>query len=117
MVAFSWVSTFEVRLPAGENQTSILHIVIYIRDLLDCVIEVNMSSVMVSVNSEQIDNLINSLQSSSHQLNSNQFVRLLSSGNQNVVGQVITSLSQEFNQMNSESVDQAVSSKFHRRMR
>ncbi|CAF4401936.1 unnamed protein product, partial [Adineta steineri] len=37
-------------------------------------------------------------------------VRLLSSGNQNVVGQIMTSLSQEFNQMNNDNLDKAISS-------
>jgi len=111
MVAFSSVSIFQVRLPAGDNQTSLLNLVIYVRDILDCITEVNMSSIIVQVNSNDINNLINVLQSSSNQINNNQFIQLLSSGNQNVVGQVITSLSQQFNQMSNENVDNAVSSK------
>jgi hypothetical protein len=113
MVAFSSVSSFQVRLPAGDNQTSLLNIVIYVRDILDCITEVNMSSIIVEVNSNDINNLINVLQSSSssNQINNNQFIQLLSSGNQNLVGQVITSLSQQFNQMSSQNIDNAVSSK------
>lgn len=103
MIAFSMISTFQVQLPAGNNK-----IVIYIRDLLDSIIEVNISSIYVIVNSEDIDNLINSLQGSSSQINNNQFVRLLSSGNQNVVGQILTSLSQEFNNLNTENIDNTV---------
>jgi hypothetical protein len=110
MIAFTPVSTFQIRLPAGDNQTSLLNIVIHIRDLLDCVVEVNMSSVSVLVNIQEINNLINGLQSSTNQLNNNQFVQLLSSGNLNVVGQTLTSLSQQFNQMNNEIINNAISS-------
>ena len=111
MIAFSAVSSFQVRLPAGDNETSLVNIVIYIRDLLDCIIEVNMSSIYVIVNSDEINNLISSLEDSSSQINNNQFVRLLSSRNQNVVGQILTSLSQEFNNINTENIDNAISSK------
>jgi hypothetical protein len=43
--------------------------------------------------------------------NNNPLVQLLSSEDQNTVGQVISSISQEFNKMNNENVDKAVSSK------
>jgi hypothetical protein len=111
MIAYAPVSTFQLRLPAGDNQTSLLEIVISIRDLLDSVVEVNISSISVVVNSEQINNLINNVQGSTNQLNRNQFVQLLWSGSQNVVGQILTSLSKQFNQMNNQTVNTAVSSK------
>jgi hypothetical protein len=112
MIAFSPVSTFQVRLPSGDNQTSFLNIIISIRDYLDCVTEVNISSISIIVNTSEINNLIYSLQQgSSNQINTNQFIRLLASENQNIVGQVITSLSQQFNQMGNENVNNAVSSK------
>jgi len=42
--------------------------------------------------------------------NSNPLVQLLSSGSQNIVAQIMSSLSQQFNTMNNQSVNQAVSS-------
>ena len=111
LIGFAPASTFQLRLPAGDSQTSLLQIVISIRDLLNCAVEVNMSSISVSPDTEQINNLINSLQSSTSDLNNNQFVQLLSSGDQNVVGQVVTSLSQQFNQMSNQTLNDAVSSK------
>jgi len=54
---------------------------------------------------------MNSIQSSSNAINNNPIVRLLASGNQNTVGQILTSLSQQFNQMNNQSLDKAVSGK------
>ncbi|CAF3751894.1 unnamed protein product, partial [Rotaria sp. Silwood1] len=109
MIAFSPVSLFQVHLPVGDDQTFILNIVIYVRDLLDCLTEVNMSSVSVVPDSSAITNLINNLQSSSNSIQNNPIVQLLASGNQNIVGQVITSVSQQFNKMNSESLDNAAS--------
>jgi len=111
IVAYAPVSTFQLRLPAGDNQTSLLQIIISIRDLLDSVVEVNISTISVVINTEQINNLINNVQGSTTQLNRNQFVQLLWSGSQNVVGQVLTSLSQQFNQMNNQILNTAVSSK------
>ncbi|CAF0758584.1 unnamed protein product [Adineta steineri] len=110
MIAYSSVSYFQVRLPSGDNQTSLLNITISIRDLLDCVVEVNMSSVHVIVDYITTNDLLTSLQSSSSVLTNNLIVQLLSSGNQNIVGQIITAISQQFNQMNSENIDQAISS-------
>ncbi len=98
MIAFSPISDFEVRLPAGE-----LQLIIQIRDTLDCITEVNLT---VSVLSDSID-LIKNLQNPKD----NSIDQLLTSGNQNIVGQVITSISQQFNKMNSETINKAISSK------
>ena len=111
IIAFSPISTFQVRLPVGDDQTSLLHLVVHIRDTLDCITEFNMSSVTVLPDSVGIANLINDIQSSSGGITTNPIVQLLASGNQNIVGQVIISLSQQFNKMNNENVDTAVSSK------
>jgi hypothetical protein len=114
MIAFSPLSTFQVRLPAGNDQTSLIHLIVSIRDTLDCIAEYNMSSVSVVPDSAGINDLINSLQSSSssNTITNNPIVQLLASGNQNTVGQVISSLSQQFNKKNNENMNNAVSSKF-----
>ncbi|CAF1234712.1 unnamed protein product [Adineta steineri] len=109
MIAFSTVSTFQVRLPSGDNQTSLLNIAVNIRDLLSCGVEANMSSISVIVDTTGINDLITNIQSSSGTMTNSLIVQLLSSGNQNVVGQVITAISQYSNQVNSESIDSAVS--------
>lgn len=111
MIAFSSVSNFQVQLPAGDDQTSLLNLIIDIRDQLDCITEYNISSVTVIPDSEGINDLMNNIQSSSNSINNNPIVRLLASGNQNTVGQILTSLSQQFNKMNNQSLNQAVSSK------
>jgi len=69
-----------------------------------------MSSVIVIADSVGMTNLITDIQSSSGGNTSNPIVQLLASGNQNIVGQVLTSVSQQFNRMNEEIIDRAVSS-------
>ncbi|CAF4426280.1 unnamed protein product, partial [Adineta steineri] len=59
--------------------------------------------------STEINSLIVNLQSFENGITNNEIVQLLSSGNQNIFGQVITSLSQQLNQMNSQSIDKAIS--------
>lgn len=111
ILAFSSVPTITLRLPAGNNNQSEVHIVAYIRDTMDGVTEFNISSVIVMPDFEQINNLVDSLQKSS---TNNSIIQALASGNQNVVGQVISSVSREFNRINNETVEKAIASKkFH----
>lgn len=110
MIAFSAIPIFQVRFPASNDPTGILHLTIVIRDQLDCIIELNMSSVIVVADSVGITDLINDLQSSSNDITNNPIVQLLAGGNQNTVGQVITALSQQFNRMNNKTVENAASS-------
>ncbi|CAF3707907.1 unnamed protein product [Adineta steineri] len=110
IIAFSPEDNFQVRLPAGDNETSLLNLVVYVRDLADSVTQVNISSVNVIADTATINDLINKITNSSSTITNNPIIRLLSSGNQNVVGQIFISLSQQFNQMNSKNIDKAISS-------
>ncbi len=111
ILAFSSISTIQLRLPAGNDNLSLIHIVASVRDTLDCRAEFNVSSVMVVPDSEEITNFVDSLQQSGNQITNNPFAQILASGNQNIIGQVISSLSQEFNRINNQTVDDAVASK------
>lgn len=110
LIAFSPISTFQIRLPTGDNQTSSVHLLVHVRDTLDCVTEMNMSSVVVTSDTQGITDLINDIQSASNATATNPLLQILASGNQNIVGQMITSLSQEFNRINQENLDEAISS-------
>ncbi len=110
MIAFSSVSNFQIRLPAGNDNTSLINLIVHIRDIYDCVTEYNLSSPIVVPDTAAINSLIEDLQVSTSATNNNPIVQLLASGNQNDVGQVITSLSQVFNTMNTQSLNKAVSS-------
>ena len=111
IVAFSSVSTIQVRLPAGGDRTSVVNIIGIIRDGLDCITEMNLSSVVVSSDSEEITNFVVSIQSTK---TNDPIVQTLSSGNQNLIGQVITSVSLEFNKINNQTIENAVASKNNR---
>ena len=87
MIAFSSESSFKVYLPSGENQI----LIVEIRDQLNCLTKFNLSSISVETDS---------------QLNTN----LLSTGNQNTVSQLLTSLSLQLNKRNQQNIDKAVSS-------
>jgi hypothetical protein len=110
MIGFSSMSNFDVQLPAGDDNTSTVNLIVHIRDTLECVAEYNMSSVSVIPDTAGINNLINNLQVSTSAVNNNPIVQLLAGGNQNTVGQIITSLSQVFNKMNTQNLENAVSS-------
>ena len=109
MISFSFLSTFEARLPVGNTQTSLLHLFIRIRDRLECITEFDLTSVYVQPDSDGMNDLMNNLQSSS--TTTNPIVRLLAGGNQNTVGQLISSISQQLNQKNNENLYNTISSK------
>ena len=111
MLAFSAVSLIRLRLPAGHVNTSVLHLSMSIRDQQDSLTEFNLSSVVVLTDSDEIDQFLVDLQGSgSSSSNANPLVQILSSGNQNAVGQVVSSLSQQFNQINTDALRTAVES-------
>jgi hypothetical protein len=46
-----------------------------------------------------------------NEMKNNPIIQLLSSGNQNTVGQIMTSISQEFDKVNNQTTEKAISSK------
>ena len=111
MLAFSSVSDFTIRLPSSDSNQTQLNLLVTVRDTLDCVVSVNLSSVNVVVDVSSISQLVDQLSTSTGALTTNTFSRLLSSGNQNTVAQLVGSLSQYFNKIDSQSIGDAVSSK------
>ena len=110
MLAFSSVSYFNLRLPSPNGNETRLYLTVTIRDTLDCVTSVNVSSVLVTVDVSSMTQFVDALSDSTNTWTTNPLARLLSSGNQNTVAQVITSLSQHFNQIEERSVADALSS-------
>ena len=110
LIAFSVSLNFTVRLPSSEGSSSSLELLVSVRDTRSCVTEWNLTSISVQPDSNAIGNLLTDLQGSSNALTSNPLVQLLAGGNQNTIGQVTSSLSQQFNQMNSDKRQSAVSS-------
>ncbi|CAF1108215.1 unnamed protein product [Adineta ricciae] len=109
MVAYSSASIFQTYLPISDDQISVLRLIVQIRDQLDCITEVNISSVTVYSDSTAINDLINDIQNSSANSHANSIIQLLASENQNLVGQLLTSTSQQLNQINNDELDKAIS--------
>ena len=111
LIAYSSVSDFTVYFSAGAENTSVLHMIIYIRDTLDCVTEYNTTSILVTLDTAEINDLINTLQDTSKSVMNNSFTRLLFTGSPYTISQAINTFSQSFNQINTESIQNAISSK------
>ena len=105
IIAFSSVANFDVRLPCGDDNTSVLHLFIVIRDTLDCITEFNITSVTVLPDTISIANLMSTFQNSS---TTNPIIRLLFGANQNTAAQILTSLSQQLNKINNDSLNTAI---------
>ena len=111
IIAFSFISEFEVRLTNGNENTSFVNLFIHIRDRLDCLTEFNLTSVQVESDVSTISQLIYFFENSPTSLSTNSLIQLLSSENQNTIGQILTSISQQFNRININLMNNAVSSK------
>ena len=94
LIAFSRYPRFQVRLPIGEN-----HLTILIRDQLNSVQEMNLSSIYISSDSHQIDQFINET-----------LPQILSSEDSQSIGQTIMIIVKELNRMNTQIINKAVSS-------
>ena len=116
MIAFSPMPTMSLRLPAAQSNTSTLQLIVIIRDQQDCVREVDLPPVIVRADSTETDQLLQSLQTSSSTPGNSPLVQILSSGNQNAVGQVLSSLSQQFNDINTQALQSAADREFHNQM-
>jgi hypothetical protein len=113
MLGFTTLSTFQIRLPASNDNTSLLMLTVHIRDMLDCVAEFDLESpVVVVADLTRINTLIDVLQEPSNGATINSYVRLLASRNQNSVAQVITFLARELNKMNKQNIETAIASKY-----
>ena len=112
IIAFSFVPIFQVRLPSPDEKQTALHLVVHIRDRLHCVTKYNLSSVVVVTQDVLFMNtFIGQLLNDSDVLTNSPLTRLLSSGDQNLVGQLLTSLSQELNRIHILDLHHAFSSK------
>jgi hypothetical protein len=110
--ASTTMSVLQLRLPAGDNNTALVNLTVHVRDVLNCVTEFVMESVVVAPDLANINALIDLLQGPMNGNTTNPIFHALASRDQNTVGQVVTALSQEFNKRNKENVEVAVASKY-----
>jgi hypothetical protein len=114
MIAYSSVPTMQVRLPPAQTNKSVLHLFVVIRDGMDCVAVANALSVVVRIDSNAIDQFVSTAQpsASSNALNSLPLVQALYSGNQNAIGQVLSSLSQQLNGISTQALQTVADGEF-----
>jgi len=89
MIGFSLRLIFQVRLPNGNNQNSLINLNIHIRDKSDCIKESNLSSVYVYDDSTEIENFFSNFKNS----------KTVLTGNQNDVLQIVILISEKLNKM------------------
>ena len=85
-----------------------VYLSVRVRDQYGCSFEFDIPPVSITSDTTSIAMLINALQSTSSQLNSNEIVQLLLNGNQNQVNQVLVSLSQMLNTMSTDALQTAL---------
>jgi len=113
MLASTTSSLYGLRLPAGTGNSSLVNVIVHIRDTLGAVREYNLPSVVVKSDTEQINTLLNILEhmKSNKESGNNTIIGLLSSDDPNVVGQALTSVSQVINEMNNHTLENTIASK------
>ncbi|UJR14316.1 hypothetical protein I4U23_001310 [Adineta vaga] len=108
MLAFKPIPDFQLQLPAGIGPQSLLNLTVQIRDQLNCATEIQLEPVVVLPDSTVIDTLIDMIENPDKLNTNNPVIEALVSGNQNLVGQVVTSLSQELNKKNKQDFEDAI---------
>ncbi len=112
MLTSTAAQTFQLRLIAGDSNTSLVHILVEIQDTLNCITSYKLPSVVVTPDKYAIENLINILQQTITKDNyTDEIFDLPDGSNQNMIRQVLNLLSQEMNALNSDSVADAIASK------
>ena len=109
IIAFSSEPIFRVRLSVERNETSLLDLVVSIRDQFNSIRLCDLLPVRVHVDTTEMDHLINALESSKAELTLNPLLQLLSGRNQNQVGQIFTFIAQELERRNARQMSTAAS--------
>jgi hypothetical protein len=114
MLAYTTLTSFQVRMPIGDVNSTLLQIVVRVRDIYDCTTEFNLSSISVVSDTNYIMSLMTAVTTSddNNQLTSNPLVNTLYGGNQNDVCQVLTSVSQVLNNFAQQNLQLAINSMF-----
>lgn len=113
MLASTSAPRFQLRLIAGDTNTSVVHIRVEIQDKFNCVTQDESKSVVVMPDTENIKTLINAFeQSSINENTSDEIFNLPEHGRQHAFRQMLTSISKVMNDMSSENIANAVTSKY-----
>ncbi len=105
MIGHASESVIGVRLPASIDERSTLNILVHIRDTLDSISEFHLPSINVRPDYLAIKNFIQNLE----KINSKNdtISQLLNNGDSNTLGQLTTSISHLFNEINHQNIQLA----------
>ena len=119
MLGFTTQNTFQVRMPMGDSNSTLLHLVVRVRDTFGCVTEMNMSSISVLPDTHNITEFMTAVQLTYNntlndsRITSNPFIQILyGSGNENNVCQLLISISQVLDHKDKQSLLKSITSMF-----
>ena len=119
MLGFTTRNTFQVRMPMGDSNSTLLHLMVRVRNVFDCVTEMNMSSISVLSDTDSITDFITAVQltynntRNNSRITSNPFIQILyGSGYENDICQWLISLSQILNHKAKQDLLNSIASMF-----
>ena len=104
---------FQVRMPIGDLNSSLLNIIAYIRDEYDCVTKINISSISIIENEVDVNEFLSLIQSTTNnsQMSLNPLIRTLyGSGNENDICQWLISIAKILNNRSKQNLLTTISS-------
>jgi hypothetical protein len=116
MLGYNTSTIFQVRMPIGNLNSTLLQILVQVRDKYDCVTEVNLPWISVLPDMNNIISLIKAVESTlpdadySNMMTANSLISILYDGNQNDVCQILTSVSQMLNILAQQNLQSAIHS-------
>ena len=112
MLASTTSSLYGLRLPPGTGNSSLVNVIVHIRDSLSAITEHNLPPVLVKSDTEEINTLINMIeQRNTAASGNNTIIELLAGSDPNTIGQILTSVSQVIDDMNSHTLENTIASK------
>lgn len=119
MLGYTTLNSFQVRMPINDLNSSLIYLLVRVRDQFDCFTELNFSSISISSDMNNILSLITNIQSAvinsdyRSVINMNPIINILYSGNQNDVCQILTSFTQILNILAEQNLQLAIDSMFY----
>ena len=112
MLASAMVAHFELRLPPGDNETSLLNMCVDIRDTRNSIVRYPLPTITITSNEDTVNEKVDQLQTPLHNASDiNDILGLIINGGQFSLEQVLISLSQVINTINEHDIENAIQSK------
>ena len=109
MLGYTTLNTFQVRIAIDDLNSSLVQLVVYVRDEFNSVTELNFSAVFIESDMNNIVSLMTTIQSGIINF-SDPLIQILYGGNQNDVCQILTSLGQTLNVLAEQNLELAPNS-------